>query len=283
VSEFDADTAVHPGEGGWIGEVHPRWNVGNNPNGGYTLVLAVRAMLAACERPDPLTVTAHYVAPPVAGPVAVSTEIVRAGRRYATVEARMVQGGRELIRVLGAFGDFDAQQGPTRIGAVVPRIPPPGDCVGLLDIGTGNGRPVPEIMRRYELRLDPGCEWVRSRGSGTAAPASAEATAAGPPLTPLELAGWIRFADGTPASALGLLAMADAFPPTLLGAVQVGWVPTVELTIHLRGRPAPGWILGVSRTRFLIDGLLEQDGELWDSTGRLVALSRQMALVLPPR
>ena len=185
----------------------------------------------------------------------------------------------------------------------------------MLELGDyGGGRPVPEFIHRFDLRLDPACEWVRSRTAGgeiepaardshggledaggevhttardrhggLGAAGTAARTAIPDSLTPLEVAGWIRFGDDAPPSVVGLLAMADAFPTTVVASADVGWIPTVELTVHVRGRPVPGWILGVFRTRFLIDGLLEQDGELWDASGRLVALSRQMALVLPPR
>jgi hypothetical protein len=61
--------------------------------------------------------------------------------------------------------------------------------------------------------------------------------------------------------------------------LPLGWVPTLELTAHVRARPAPGRIAAEVRTRFVTGGLLEVDGVYWDSTGRLVAQSRQLALV----
>ena len=58
-----------------------------------------------------------------------------------------------------------------------------------------------------------------------------------------------------------------------------GWVPTVELTVHVRCRPAPGPLRVSITTRNLAGGFLEEDAEVWDSAGRLVAQSRQLARV----
>jgi len=56
-------------------------------------------------------------------------------------------------------------------------------------------------------------------------------------------------------------------------------VPTVELTVHVRGIPAPGPLQCRFSTRFVQGDSFEEDGEVWDSAGRLVALSRQLALL----
>ena len=77
--------------------------------------------------------------------------------------------------------------------------------------------------------------------------------------------------------------MVDAFPPTIFNTtIPVAWVPTVELTAHVRARPAPGWLRCSFRTRFVTGGFLEEDGEVWDAGGTLVAQSRQLALVPRP-
>jgi acyl-CoA thioesterase len=262
--EFATDTAVtRVDDGTYAAEVHPRWNIGANPNGGYLLAMAARAMREVSGRPDPLSVTAHYLSPPAAGAVAVEAEVVKAGRSFANVTGRLVQGGRERVRLLGVFGDLAAQTGPTRLAATPPPLPPPEECVSMRAMSAEAGRQVPEAMHRFDLLLPPDTSW------GTQ-----------PEHQPLEITGWIRLADGTEPDVVSLLTFADAFPPTVIGSVASGWVPTLELTVHVRARPAPGWLLGRFSTRFLIDGMLEEDGELWDSTGRPVALSRQLALVI---
>jgi len=92
--------------------------------------------------------------------------------------------------------------------------------------------------------------------------------------------GWFRLRDGEPADTIALLCAADAFPPTAFNAdFPVAWTPTIELTVHVRARPEPGWLRCTFATHFVTGGFLEEDGEIWDSTGRLVAQSRQLALV----
>jgi hypothetical protein len=61
--------------------------------------------------------------------------------------------------------------------------------------------------------------------------------------------------------------------------IAAGWVPTLEYTVHVRGVPAPGPVRVLMRSRFVQSGAFEEDGEIWDSAGRLVALSRQFGLL----
>ncbi|HYX61402.1 MAG TPA: hypothetical protein VE888_20610 [Streptosporangiaceae bacterium] len=98
----------------------------------------------------------------------------------------------------------------------------------------------------------------------------------------------VRLPGAEPVDTVALLCAVDAFPPTVFNArLPIAWTPTVELTAHIRARPASGWLRCRFATRFVSAGFLEEDGEVWDSTGRLVGQSRQLALVpraeVPPQ
>nr|WP_228278472.1 acyl-CoA thioesterase domain-containing protein [Brevibacterium limosum] len=69
----------------------------------------------------------------------------------------------------------------------------------------------------------------------------------------------------------------DSFPPVMFDLGRFNWAPTMELTAHVRALPAPGWIGARLSTRNIAGGMFEEDCELWDSDGRLVAQSRQLA------
>lgn len=259
---FDRDTALEDqGAGRYQTTVSPDWNVGDKPNGGYLAALAAKAMGASSGQPDPLSVTVHFLRPPAPGPVTITVERIRGGRAHATLEARLEQDGTERLRALAVFGDLDKAEGPTAVSAQPPDLAPVEDChPALSQLPTGVRVP---IVDRFDMRLDPRTTgWVDGRPSGRA-----------------EVGGWVRFADGRPFDLPSLLVVVDALPPAVFDLGFGGWVPTLELTTHLRAHPAQGWLRVWIRTRVAMGGYLEEDAEVWDRTGTLVAMSRQLALV----
>ncbi|MEE4360323.1 MAG: thioesterase family protein [Pseudomonadales bacterium] len=262
---FAADTAVTAlGEGRFATRIRPGWDIAGNANGGYLLALVGQAMAEHCGRPDPVTLTAHYLSPGKEGEAQIHCETVKTGKRFATLSARMVAGDRTVLQVLGAFGDLDdAVGGPERVSASPPELPPVEECVHS---GSGEGF-APPFMGRVDLRLHPEDAGFR----------------VGQPSGEARMRGWFRLPEVDRVEPMALLLGLDAFPPTIFNArLPVGWTPTVELTCHVRARPEPGWLRAAFTTRFVTGGFLEEDGELWDEGGRLVAQSRQLALVPRP-
>ena len=224
------------------------------------LAIAARAMATETGRPDPVTITAHYLSPGRAGPVTVDVRVVKQGRRFGVASAAMCAAGQPLLQVLGTFGNLErSDAGLERIESAPPELPPPEECFGHR---VENGAPA--LFGNVDLRLHP-------EDAGFAS---------GKPSGQLRVRGWFRFGRDEPIDTLGLLLAVDSFPPTSFNAnLPVAWTPTIELTTHLRARPAPGWLRASFSSRFLSGGFVEEDGEVWDSTGRLVAQSRQLALL----
>ncbi|SRR6266498_5266832 len=89
---------------------------------------------------------------------------------------------------------------------------------------------------------------------------------------------WMRFKQGRDADLVALAMLVDAAAPAVLEIGEPA-SSTIGLTVHLRAHPAPGWLACRARTRHVIGGYHEEDFEIWDATGTLVAQSRQLALL----
>ncbi len=79
--------------------------------------------------------------------------------------------------------------------------------------------------------------------------------------------------------------LADVYPPPVFNTheLEVGWVPTIELTVQLRGVPRDAEPVACRFwTSSVTDGYLEEDGLVRGVDGRLLAVSRQLALAPRP-
>lgn len=280
-SEFDAGSAVSARdgeEGVYDAELGEGWRIGGGVNGGVLLAIAGRALAAEFgtaggdrpSHPDPLAISAYYLTPGVPGPATVRTSVVRRGRAVSTGQVSLLQddgrGGEvERVRFLATYGDLASVDGDLTTSAQPPDLPPPDRCVSAAQAPPDFLKHA-SLLQRLDMRLDPATTgWAMGQPSGNGV-----------------IRGWLRMADGREPDPLMLLLAVDALPPVAFELGLPGWTPTLELTAHVRARPAPGWLRVNLTNRTLAGGFLEEDAEVWDSEGRLVALSRQLARASVP-
>lgn len=265
--QFDEDTQVVPAAGGgYDGEVGGRWDGAPGvPNGGYLLSIAVRALMSDTALPDPVSVSALFLRPGQHGAAHVATSVLKAGRRIGFGTATLAQAGKDVVRAQAAFADLDRPDAPALAYEALtpPDLPPPHDCIDPTTLRPeAASHTETSVMGRLELRMPELPGWARGRPGGTPSAAL-----------------WLRMRDGREPDPLALIQFADGMPPVV--ADLGSWSTTVEMTVHVRARPALGWLRARVDTRHVGHGFHEEEVELWDSTDTMVAQSRQLALVLP--
>lgn len=252
-----AVTRIRDGE--YAAEIAPDWDILGNANGGYLLALAARAVTESTGRPDPVTITAHFLAPGKPGPARVTVDVVRAGGRHTTSAFRLDAGERTLLVGVATTTELHGGDGPTLIDATPPDLPPPDQCVAWIP---GNPMP-PPFVGQVRVFIHPEDANFREAPSGIA-----------------RMRGWFGLHDGEPLNSLALVVAVDALPPTIFNAnLPIAWTPTVELTAHVRRLPVEGLLACSFTTRHVAGGYLETDGEVWDASGAFLAQSRQLQLV----
>jgi hypothetical protein len=109
---------------------------------------------------------------------------------------------------------------------------------------------------------------------------------------PLETGGWLGLAEERPIDPLSLAFFSDALIPVPFFRIpEPNPAPTIDLTVHFRGGLAPAaerdpQELCLARVRggLIREGFFEEDTVMWAPDGRVLAHSRQLALLLggPP-
>lgn len=263
MSFASASAVSRLGNGSWSADAAPDWDIFGVTNGGYLMAIAARAMSGEAGGRHPASVSAHFTRPTSPGPLTIEVATIKEGRSLSTMRSEMRNGSGLLLSATGTFADPERPIPDVELAeAKPPAVPPPDECDRVLP---AHDAPLPPpIMAQYDLRLHPEDATALLRApSGTAL-----------------IRGWFHLLDEEPVDPFLPLLVADAFPPAVFNAnLPLAWTPTVEMTTQVRSVPSDGWLLCQFRTRFVSGGFLEEDGEIWDADGRLVALSRQLALV----
>jgi acyl-CoA thioesterase len=260
---FSEATAVTGGPTNWKAELEEGWDIFGITNGGYLMAVATRAMGAEADGRQPLSVATHYLNPATAGSVEIEVTALKRGRGLSMIRASMSRDGRPLTVTTAVFAapDRPRHRGHLVLGAR-PDLPAPEQCI--LAEPSETGPMPPPFTGQVEVRVHP---------------ADARALLGEKTGNPV-MRGWFRLRDDEPHDALSVILACDAFPPAIYNSeLPIGWTPTVDLSVQVRDPRPTGWLQCQFTTRFVTDGLLEEDGEIWDESGRPVALSRQLALV----
>jgi hypothetical protein len=246
-------------------------------NGGALLATVMRAVLAESPLPHPVATSAHFLRVGAIAPAEVHVTWLKHGRTAATARAALVQDGKVILdttMTVGAVaGPAEAADVGHPIGAAPATLtwtgPPPGfpaiaDCV---DLGQWRGTTADDGTSGYaaqvEVLLDPTTTgWRRGEPSGLP-----------------EMRGYFQLREKQDPDPYVLALALDGLPPVVFGLGATSWAPTVELTWHMRAVPGPGPLAVAARARHVSGGWFDEEAEVWDASGRLVAQSRQIARV----
>ena len=255
--QFDRDILFKADEPfSFSGQIAENWSVNGVPDGGYLMAILAKAMMQHSEMNSTPIITANFLNRCDPGAAKVTIEKMTTSRQFDRFQGRLSQKGKEKINAFGTFAIENKECLVERCESSEPEIAELEKCVAVPEI------PNYTLFDQLDIRLDPICTgWMSGKLSDTS-----------------EIKGWIKFKNDRPFDALSILLIADSFPPAVMSSQgMVAWVPTIELSVNVRKLPTTNWLKGSFRTRFITCGLLEEDGEIWDQKGELIAISRQIA------
>jgi acyl-coenzyme A thioesterase PaaI-like protein len=263
--------ALTPADGGFSAHIDPTWTVGTKVHGGSMLAVCAAAAraahLAAGGLPEqqPVVIAAEFLSAPDPGDVRLHTAVRKPGRTTSVVDVVLVQGEREYVRCSVTLAQRDTGDERYESAGPLAELPvePTADAFGW-DPDHPVGA-VFKVGRVVDVRYDRSAVGFLNRGE-TGAP---------------DLRGWTRLRT-EPTDALFALLASDISIPVVANMGLIGWAPTLQLTAVIRRDPAPGWLRFRAHAEVVGQRWFEEDHHIMDSAGRLVATSRQLAM-LPAR
>ncbi len=285
MTSFVAATAVNPDPhypGGFRAAIPDGWSSPFGLHGGVFAATVARAT-ALAHGVDGLTlrsISARYLDRPTSSELLIDTEVLRTGGISAFVEASARADGqdRRCLRLGALF--TRPKPGDGYLDAAPPDVPPVDACrteplfPGYDPLPGTTGVPPGQPPLFDQLEIRPALGVLPWQEGWT-------------PDQPARYVRWGRFverpelADGG-IDPLCMLVYADLPAPALWVRLRPGdpfhTMVSLELSFHVLERPTEEWLCCESRARWMGDGYILTETDIW-SAGRLCAVSSQMMLI----
>ncbi len=261
------------------GDVISGWSVGSVPNGGYLMMMAIKAAInCTAEHIDPLSVTAYYVSRGFENvPADIKIRIITKTRSSTTLHITMSQAGDIKSEYLAVFGNLDKFQGFSfnNKQSLKSPLPPLSECIDCSDIFRTREQHV-TYFPKMKIVLPSNEPFLTGFLQGKTGDKAS-------------LNCYTRLNDNKIPCLPSMAFFLDALSPPILNLRRSKWIPTMEYTVNFWSKPKISnpiedddyWVQERLETLFSKNGILHIDSEIWSADGKtLLATSRQMARLM---
>ena len=244
--------------------------VGNTPHGGYLMAIMHKALTNVLPHSTAISSSVQYLDRIDAKPFELEVETFKTSRGSSSGIVKLIQDKKICTTFIGTCSDFEFMKGYDDLQKPLPKIfkdKDKNDYVKMNYDKISKGF-TPAFIQQLECLIHPDhAWWNREKGSDNS---DNEA----------RCSAFLEMEGGTP-DQFCLSFYSDILPPVVSNKYgPLGWIPTITLTTHIRQLPTTSEVYADFKASDINKGYFEQDCNIWDLDGNLVASSRQLTRIL---
>ena len=250
--------------------VNPDTNyfVGNTPHGGYLMALMHNALTSILPHSTAISSSVQYLDRIDAKTFELEVETFKTSRGSSSGIVKLKQDDKICTTFTGTCSDFQFMKGYDGLQKPLPNIFNENDKKDYIKMNYDKISKgfTPAFIQQLECLIHPDHAWWNRDSNDKNNEARCSAF--------LEMQGGIP-------DQFCLSFYSDILPPVVSNKYgPLGWIPTITLTTHIRQLPSTSELYADFRATDINKGYFEQDCNIWDLNGNLVASSRQLTRIL---
>jgi len=250
--------------------VNPDTNyfVGNTPHGGYLMALMHKALTSILPHSTAISSSVQYLDRIDAKTFELEVETFRTSRGTSSGIVKLKQDDKICTTFTGTCSDFEFMKGYDGLQKPLPNIFNESDKKDYIKMNYDKISKgfTPAFIQQLECLIHPDHAWWNRDSNDKNNEARCSAF--------LEMQGGIP-------DQFCLSFYSDILPPVVSNKYgPLGWIPTITLTTHIRQLPSTSELYADFKATDINKGYFEQDCNIWDLNGNLVASSRQLTRIL---